>query len=75
MHHRAYPFVRLHQDSSTYGVNSRELGDRKIDEVGWNKGNLTLAPGPEVRVPTNLHRATAVDISIVRLGLSNGRSV
>ena len=30
----AYPFVRLHQPSATYGVNSRTLGDERIDEIG-----------------------------------------
>lgn len=44
----AYPFVRLHQPSEFYGVNSRPLGDGKIDEVGWNKGMAELATGDEV---------------------------
>ena len=30
----AYPFVRLHQPSAFYGVNSRELGNRSTDAVG-----------------------------------------
>ncbi|KPI36356.1 uncharacterized protein AB675_7363 [Cyphellophora attinorum] len=44
----AYPFVRLHQSSAHYGVNSRILGDRKIDKIGWNEGLASLAPGAEV---------------------------
>lgn len=44
----AYPHVRLHQPSAYYGVNSRVLGDRKIDQVGWNEGLASLAPGAEV---------------------------
>ncbi|MEQ1493083.1 MAG: NAD(P)-binding protein, partial [Terricaulis sp.] len=49
-HHRpgghwndAYPFVRLHQPSATYGVNSRELGSGRIDTHGLNKGFSELA--------------------------------
>lgn len=34
----AYPYVRLHQPSAFYGVNSKQLGRNKIDQVGWNKG-------------------------------------
>ena len=44
----AYPCVRLHQPSAFYGVASRELGGRRIDEAGSNKGFLELASGPEV---------------------------
>ncbi len=54
-HHRpgghwndAYPFVRLHQPSSFYGVNSRPLGTGVKDEVGHNKGMFELASGQEV---------------------------
>ena len=43
-----YPFVRLHQPSEFYGVNSRRLGEGKIDEVGLNKGMAELATGDEV---------------------------
>lgn len=39
----AYPFVRLHQPSSFYGVNSRRLGEDKIDQVGLNGGLYELA--------------------------------
>jgi hypothetical protein len=44
----AYPFVRLHQPSAYYGVNSRELGSNRIDEVGRNRGMLELASAHEV---------------------------
>lgn len=44
----AYPFVRLHQPSAFYGVNSRALGDDLIDKVGWNKGLYELASKGEV---------------------------
>ena len=44
----AYPFVRLHQPSAFYGVNSRELGNRSTDAVGFNKGLYNLASGAEV---------------------------
>ena len=44
----AYPFVRLHQPSAFYGVNSRPLGDDRIDVVGWNAGMYELASGAEV---------------------------
>lgn len=44
----AYPFVRLHQPSAYYGVNSRPLGENRIDEVGWNKGLYELATSDEV---------------------------
>jgi hypothetical protein len=42
---RAYPFVRLHQPSAFYGVNSRELGAGKKDTLGWNAGLFELAAG------------------------------
>jgi len=44
----AYPFVRLHQPSAYYGVNSRPLGHNTIDSVGWNQGLNELAPVGEV---------------------------
>jgi len=44
----AYPFVRLHQPSAFYGVNSRKLGSGVIDAVGWNQGLYELATGAEV---------------------------
>jgi hypothetical protein len=54
-HHRpgghwndAYPFVRLHQASACYGVNSRELSHGVKDTVGLNKGLCDLASGAEV---------------------------
>jgi hypothetical protein len=54
-HHRpgghwndAYPFVRLHQPSTTYGVNSRALGNGSKDMTGLNAGLYELASGAEV---------------------------
>ncbi len=44
----AYPFVRLHQPSAYYGVNSRELGSDTIDHGGLNAGYYELASGAEV---------------------------
>jgi cation diffusion facilitator CzcD-associated flavoprotein CzcO len=44
----AYPFVKLHQPSVFYGVESRELGGYRIDETGPNAGFLSLAEGPEI---------------------------
>lgn len=44
----AYPFVRLHQPSAYYGVNSRRLGSDSIDSGGWNEGFYELAGGSEV---------------------------
>src|ERR1051325_11361230 len=44
----AYPFVRLHQPSATYGVDSRELGSGRIDDSGPNAGYYELATGAEV---------------------------
>jgi NAD(P)-binding Rossmann-like domain len=44
----AYPFVRLHQPSAFYGVNSRALGSGAKDEIGFNKGYYELAAGSEV---------------------------
>jgi hypothetical protein len=45
---RAYPFVRLHQPSAYYGVNSRGLGSDSIDQLGWNKGLHELATVGEI---------------------------
>jgi len=54
-HHRpgghwneAYPFVRLHQPASQYGVNSRELGNGTKDSVGLNAGMYDLAGGADL---------------------------
>src|SRR3954454_21925941 len=44
----AYPFVRLHQPSAYYGVNSRVLGSDTIDQDGLNVGYYELAGGAEV---------------------------
>ena len=44
----AYPYVRLHQPSAFYGVNSKPLGENKIDQVGFNKGLYELASAQEV---------------------------
>ena len=45
---RAYPFVRLHQPSNFYGVNSRPLGEDRIDTVGLNSGLYELASKNEI---------------------------
>ena len=44
----AYPFVRLHQPSAYYGVESRTLGNDRIDEHGPNAGFYERASGPEI---------------------------
>ena len=44
----AYPFVRLHQPATYYGVNSAPLGSGTIDQIGLNAGFHTLAAGTEV---------------------------
>jgi hypothetical protein len=44
----AYPFVRLHQPSANYGVNSTALGSDRIDEEGPNRGFRELAGGAEI---------------------------
>ncbi|OBB93529.1 NAD(P)-binding protein [Mycobacterium sp. 852002-30065_SCH5024008] len=44
----AYPFVRLHQPSAFYGVNSLRLGSDSIDQFGWNQGLYELATAAEV---------------------------
>ncbi len=44
----AYPFVRLHQPSANYGVNSRALGHGTKDATGLNAGLDELASGAEV---------------------------
>jgi hypothetical protein len=44
----AYPFVRLHQPSAFYGVNSRPLGSDMVDQIGWNAGLYELASAAEV---------------------------
>jgi hypothetical protein len=44
----AYPFVRLHQPSASYGVSSRELSNWTKDKTGLNQGLYGLASGAEV---------------------------
>jgi hypothetical protein len=45
----AYPFVRPHQPSAFYGVNSLHFGSDTIDQVGWNEGLYELATAGGVR--------------------------
>lgn len=44
----AYPFVRLHQPSAFYGVNSRNLGEDRIDDTGPNAGFYERATAAEI---------------------------
>ena len=44
----AYPFVRLHQPSAYYGVESRSLGNDRIDEHGPNAGFYERASAAEI---------------------------
>ena len=44
----AYPFVQLHQPSATYGVNSRMLGNDRIDASGPNAGFYERATAAEI---------------------------
>ncbi|MEM1139505.1 MAG: NAD(P)/FAD-dependent oxidoreductase [Pseudomonadota bacterium] len=44
----AYPFVRLHQPSAYYGVNSRKMGEDRLDMSGRNKGMMELAGANEI---------------------------
>ncbi len=44
----AYPFVRLHQPSAYYGVESRPLGHDRIDEHGPNAGFYERASAGEI---------------------------
>jgi hypothetical protein len=46
--HDAYPFVRLHQPSAYYGVNSLPLGSETIDVHGPNQGFYERASAPEL---------------------------
>ena len=45
----AYPFVRLHQPSSFYGVASVPLGTDAMDRSGLNEGFYELASADELR--------------------------
>ncbi|MFZ6046020.1 NAD(P)/FAD-dependent oxidoreductase [Pseudomonas sp. CR3202] len=44
----AYSFVRLHQPSACYGVNSRELGSGRKDGSALGEGLYELASGAEI---------------------------
>ena len=44
----AYPFVRLHQPSAYYGVNSRKLGSEERDTTRLNLGMCDRATGAEL---------------------------
>lgn len=44
----SYPFVRLHQSGSTYGVTSKPLGQSRIETSGVNEGYEELSSGPEI---------------------------
>lgn len=45
----AYPYVRLHQPSAFYGVDSTPLGEDAIDDTGWNAGYYELATADDIR--------------------------
>jgi hypothetical protein len=45
----AYPYVRLHQPSTFYGVDSVPLGQDSIDAAGTNAGFYELAGANELR--------------------------
>lgn len=45
----AYPFVRLHQPSAFYGVDSVPLGRDAIDRAGLNAGFYEMASADELR--------------------------
>ena len=45
----AYPFVRLHQPSSYYGISTMPLGQDAIDSSGPNAGYYELAGADEIR--------------------------
>jgi NAD(P)-binding Rossmann-like domain len=44
----AYPFVRLHQPSAYYGVNSKKLGNDTKDATGLNAGMYERATSAEI---------------------------
>src|SRR5207248_9802269 len=44
----AYPFVRLHQPSANYGVNSRPLGTDRVETSGLNEGFYEQASAHEI---------------------------
>ncbi|MEQ8404575.1 MAG: NAD(P)/FAD-dependent oxidoreductase [Oceanicaulis sp.] len=44
----AYSFVKLHQPSIFYGVESTPLGRDRVETSGPNEGFLELAEGPEI---------------------------
>jgi hypothetical protein len=45
----AYPYVRPHQPSAFYGVDSTPLGEDAIDGTGWNAGYYELATADDIR--------------------------
>lgn len=45
----AYPYVRLHQPSAFYGVDSTPLGQDAIDVTGLNAGHYELANADDIR--------------------------
>ena len=63
----AYPFVRLHQSSASYGVASRQLGGDRIDTEGPNAGFYERASAAEVCE----HFATVMDEDFVGGGRVN----
>jgi hypothetical protein len=44
----AYPFVRLHNVSALYGVNSRPLGQDRVETEGPDAGHMERARLPEI---------------------------
>jgi NAD(P)-binding Rossmann-like domain len=80
----AYSFVRLHQPSAYYGIESRSLGDDRIEEHGPNAGFYERASAAEIcdyyaraladdLVPTG--RVRFLGLSEYRGGNGNGHVV
>src|SRR3974390_1199200 len=44
----AYPFIRLHQPSMNYGVDSSPLGQDRVEAEGTDRGFYERASGPEI---------------------------
>ncbi len=44
----AYPFVRLHMPSAIYGINSRQLGNDTIEQIGPNAGYYKAATAAKI---------------------------
>ena len=69
----AYPYVRLHQPSTFYGVSSVPLGQDALDVGGTNAGFYELASASELLSPASSAFKSAWDEATPPAGVPHSK--